>query len=131
MKYRISPKDWEAISAYLDGQLSQHELLRLENRLQTDKDLNAACNELRNIKKLLHNQPKIAAPRNFLLTPEMVGIKSGDRRSCLANGSDSSNDIICGGIFRGSCHTINASRTFYAGTGASNGSRLSTLCHNG
>ncbi len=81
MKDRISPKDWEAISAYLDGQLSQYDRLGLENRFQTEKDLNAACTELRIIRKLLHSQPKIEAPKNFLLTPEMVRIKSGGHRT--------------------------------------------------
>jgi hypothetical protein len=80
MTTRISPRDWEALSAYLDGQLSPNELTRLEKRLRLSADLRAALEDLRRTRALLRSQPRLKAPRNFTLTPEMVG-RSAPQRS--------------------------------------------------
>lgn len=75
MKNPIKPRDWDALSAYLDGQLSDREHARLETRLKTDPELQTALEELRQTRGLLHNLPKLRVPRNYTLTPEMVGLK--------------------------------------------------------
>lgn len=73
MMTRISPRDWEALSAYLDGQLNQKEHARLEKRLQFNAELSLALEDLRRTRAVLRSQPRLRAPRNFTLTPEMVG----------------------------------------------------------
>ncbi len=73
MKDTISKRDWETVSAYLDGQLSQREQARLESRLQKDFQLQIALNELRNTRDVLRSTPRLRVPRNFMLTPEMAG----------------------------------------------------------
>jgi hypothetical protein len=75
MTSKISPREWEALSAYLDGQLSRKERSRLEESLQARSDLRAALEELRRTHVILHSQADMHAPRNFTLTPEMVGLK--------------------------------------------------------
>lgn len=73
MTTKISPREWEAISAYLDGQLAPHERTRLEARLEQDRELSLALEEMRRVRVMLRSQPKLRAPRNFTLTPQMVG----------------------------------------------------------
>ena len=75
MTTRISSRDWETISAYLDDQLDRREKARLENRLQKDSDLRKALEEMRRTRLMLRNLPKMRAPRNYTLTPKMVGIR--------------------------------------------------------
>jgi hypothetical protein len=68
-------RDVEKLSAYLDGQLKPSELARLESRLQTDPELASILKELRQTRGLLRQLPQRRAPRNFTLTPKMVGQK--------------------------------------------------------
>ncbi|MFC1997467.1 hypothetical protein ACFLXI_07675 [Chloroflexota bacterium] len=73
MKDKISKRDWETISAYLDGQLSPRKQARLETRLQADHQFQILLDELRNTRHVLRNVPRLRAPRSFMLTPEMAG----------------------------------------------------------
>jgi anti-sigma factor RsiW len=68
-------RDVEKLSAYLDGGLKPSEIARLEARLQTDPGLAAVLQDLRQSRALLRKLPQRRAPRNFTLTPKMVGIK--------------------------------------------------------
>lgn len=72
---RISPRDLESLSAYLDGQLTAREHARLEARLEEDQNLQVSLEELRRTRAALRSLPIIRAPRNFTLTPEMVGVR--------------------------------------------------------
>jgi hypothetical protein len=73
MKTHITGREWEDLSAYLDGQLSPKESARLEAKLQASAELRAALDGLSQTRNLLRSQPALRAPRNFLLTPKMVG----------------------------------------------------------
>ncbi|MEA3441300.1 MAG: hypothetical protein U9R58_13565 [Chloroflexota bacterium] len=75
MTKKMYERDWEALSAYSDGQLSSSESARLESRLPESGELRAALDELRKTSDLLRSQPKLRAPRNFILTPDMVGLR--------------------------------------------------------
>lgn len=75
MTNNISNHDWEAISAYLDGELNNKERMRLEARLQGSAELRRAADDLRRMRLVLRSQPKVKAPRNFTLTPQMAGIR--------------------------------------------------------
>lgn len=68
-------RDVERLSAYLDGQLSRAETTRLETRLQTDPALAAILMDLRQARAALRRTPVRRAPRNFILTPKMAGIR--------------------------------------------------------
>jgi hypothetical protein len=76
MTKNISMREWEALSAYLDGQLSAKERTRLETRLEQMPELRSALEDLRQTRSVLRSQPKVRAPRNFTLTPDMVGLKA-------------------------------------------------------
>jgi hypothetical protein len=73
MRAQISNREYEQISAYLDGQLSSNEQHKLEERLKTRPDLQIVLDDLRRTKNLLRMAPHRRAPRNFMLTPTMVG----------------------------------------------------------
>jgi hypothetical protein len=73
MMKNLSLRDWEALSAYLDDQLSRKQRARLEGRLQKNPELKAGLDELRSTMAVLQSQPRLRAPRNFMLTPDMVG----------------------------------------------------------
>jgi hypothetical protein len=79
MTKNISLREWEALSAFLDNQLNEKDRRRLEARLKQDADLQEALSGLRQTRAVLRSQPKVRAPRNFTLTPAMVGQKSQAR----------------------------------------------------
>lgn len=66
-------REYERFSAYLDGQLSPQEVSRLEEDLRRNPQWQLALDELRETRALLRRAPRYRAPRNFTLTPEMVG----------------------------------------------------------
>ena len=69
----MNQRDIELLSSYLDGQLKPSETARLEIRLSTDPNLRAVLDDLRSARGLLRQLPMRKAPRNFTLTPKMVG----------------------------------------------------------
>jgi anti-sigma factor RsiW len=79
MTQQISPRDWEFLSAYLDRQLKPQEIASLEARLSTDPVLSAALGELQRTRNALRSLPKLRAPRNFTLTPQMAGQRATAR----------------------------------------------------
>lgn len=71
----ISSRDLETLSAYLDGQLTSGEKVRLESRLKTEPELTAALGGLSEVRAVLRRAPRRRAPRRFTLTPKMAGVK--------------------------------------------------------
>lgn len=69
----MNRRDLELLSSYLDGQLKPSDSARLEARLSKDPDLRAVLEDLRATRSLLRQLPMRKAPRNFTLTPAMVG----------------------------------------------------------
>jgi hypothetical protein len=72
MRERLSNRDYQQISAYLDEQLTQSERRRFEERLRAHPELQAALDELSRTRALLRQAPRRRAPRNFTLTPAMA-----------------------------------------------------------
>src|SRR5512134_658596 len=69
----MKQRDLELLSSYLDGQLSPSDATRLEARLLVEPDLRSVLRDLRSARSLLRQLPLRKAPRNFKLTPQMVG----------------------------------------------------------
>lgn len=69
----MKQRDLELLSSYLDGQLSSSDATRLEARLLVEPDLRSVLSDLRSARSLLRKLPMRKAPRNFRLTPKMVG----------------------------------------------------------
>jgi anti-sigma factor RsiW len=69
----MNQRDLELLSSYLDGQLKPSDSARLEKRLASDPALRAVLDDLRSARGLLRQLPMRKAPRNFTLTPKMVG----------------------------------------------------------
>jgi hypothetical protein len=70
---KISDRDLEVLSAYLDGELSGEAVDRLEARIQADRDLLDTFEQLQRTRTMLRSLPKMRAPRNYFITTEMVG----------------------------------------------------------
>ena len=68
----LSSRDLENLSAYLDAQMTPNERRRLEEQLSGSPALQTALNELRQTRQMLRSLPRLKAPRNFTLKPEMV-----------------------------------------------------------
>ena len=79
MTEQVTKGEWEALSAYLDGQLARRKRDRLEKMLQMRPELRLALAELKRTRIILRSQPRIRAPRHFTLTPEMVGARKAMR----------------------------------------------------
>src|SRR5512133_1558920 len=69
----MNQRDLELLSSYLDGQLKSSDYARMEAPLSTDPNLRPVLNDLRSARGLLRQLPLRKAPRNFTLTPKMVG----------------------------------------------------------
>ncbi len=72
MKSTISQRDWQTLSEYLDNELPDRQVSRLEDRLAKESELKKALDELQRTRLLLRYQAKLRAPHNFTLTPAMV-----------------------------------------------------------
>jgi anti-sigma factor RsiW len=68
----LSSKDLEILSAYLDDQLKPGEVKRLETRLSENSGLSATLEDLKRTRLMVRSLPKVRAPRNFTLSPQMV-----------------------------------------------------------
>lgn len=75
MNSQLTHQDWEALSAYLDGQLNSHEQNRIEARMETNPALRAALEDLSRTRQILRSTPRLRVPRSFALSPEMAGIE--------------------------------------------------------
>jgi hypothetical protein len=68
----INPQDYELLSAYIDGELTDDERISLEQRLAEDSFLQHELNSLRSTVSLIHTLQPMTAPRDFTLTEAMV-----------------------------------------------------------
>jgi hypothetical protein len=73
--------DAEALSAYLDGQLSPPETRRLEQRIHSDPELRELLADLRFGRAALKQVPRRRVPRNFVLRPSMAALRGPVPRS--------------------------------------------------
>lgn len=69
---QLSPKDWQLLSEYLDGQLSARSQAQLEQRLREHPELRSALEEIRQTRSILRSVRMQRVPRNFTLTPAMA-----------------------------------------------------------
>jgi anti-sigma factor RsiW len=72
---KLSDRDLETLSAYLDGEISSRDRERLEARLHSDPALQEYLVGLQRTRAAVRSLPKLRAPRSYYLTPEMVGQK--------------------------------------------------------
>lgn len=74
-----TPDELQALSAYIDNQLSSTERVALEQRLQQDTRLRAELESLQSTVALVRSLPTLKAPRNFTLDPAEFGKKPSAR----------------------------------------------------
>ena len=72
MSRQPSFRDLKKLSTYLDGELNAPASRRLEDRLAHDPILRAALDDIRQTRAVLRRTPQRRAPRNFMLSPQMV-----------------------------------------------------------
>jgi hypothetical protein len=73
MNKEINPHEMQMLSEYMDGQLPDKKRILLEKRLQSEPKLQETLGCLRRTSLMLKLLPVRRAPRNFFVTPEMVG----------------------------------------------------------
>lgn len=66
------PSDLEAITAYLDGEVTPEEKRILAERLKVEKELQELYEQLSHTRAILRAQPLLRAPRSYTLQPQMV-----------------------------------------------------------
>lgn len=71
---KLTGKDYELLSAYLDGELATKERTRLEAQLRSQPELHEALLQMRRTRQLLRAAPRLRPRRNFTLTEKMVGL---------------------------------------------------------
>ncbi len=76
---KLSKRELERLSAYLDGELNARQTARVEARLEGDALFREALAELRQTTQWLRSMPQVTPPRRFSLTPEMVESRPADR----------------------------------------------------
>lgn len=72
-EYQLTDGDYELISAYIDDALTAAERASFEARLQSDDLLASELEAMRRTVAAVGDLPVLKAPRNFTLTPEIVG----------------------------------------------------------
>jgi hypothetical protein len=77
---RHRTRDLEQLSAYLDHALRDRQIRQLESRLQREPALREQLENLRQTKLLMSQLPRMRAPRNFTLTPDMVKVRQPQKR---------------------------------------------------
>jgi hypothetical protein len=73
-KSKVSRRDIEALSSYLDGELSPTERTELVRRMRQDTGLQEELKNLQQARSVLRALPKARAPRNYTLKPHMLGL---------------------------------------------------------
>lgn len=72
---QTSFRDVEQLSALLDEKLNPAEAARLQKRIETDPELRAVYDDLRQTRFLLRRLPQRRAPRNFTLKPSAARVR--------------------------------------------------------
>lgn len=74
-----NPNDIELLSAYIDGELSDSEIEILEKRLESELALQEEWLSLRQTVQLIQQLPQLKAPRDFRLSPELLGLSPTEK----------------------------------------------------
>lgn len=67
-KEKVSPRAFEELSAYIDGQVSQEEAQAIEAKLARSIHLQQAHDQIKALRAVTRALPQRKAPRNFILT---------------------------------------------------------------
>lgn len=74
----LSPRAFEKLSAYIDGQVSQEEAQAIEAKLARSIHLQQAHDQIKSLRAVTRALPQRKAPRNFILTrAEAATVKRG------------------------------------------------------
>src|SRR5262245_47955993 len=81
----LNDQDYELLSAYIDGALTETERAALETRLAAEDELRQELEALRETVGLIRALPERAAPRNFVLSRSMMLERRPPRRFVLSS----------------------------------------------
>jgi len=79
----LSDRDYELISAYLDGEVDIRQKKVIENRLAQDAQFKSAYEQLFRTRRLMRSQPLLRAPRNYTLSPKMLSTSQTSPKALL------------------------------------------------
>lgn len=80
----LTERDYELLSAYLDGELTDTERSALEIRLLADARLRAELDALHQVRLMVRAMPILPAPRSFALTQQMLQAAAPQRPRVLS-----------------------------------------------
>lgn len=72
MKETLTNKDYEMISAFLDQELDESDMLAFADRMSSEADLHEEMQDLYKIKQLARQIPEVKPPRSYVLTQKMA-----------------------------------------------------------
>lgn len=72
----LPQREFEMLSAYLDGELSPRQIRKLEARLRAEPRFQRELTFLRSLSSSMRALPQASPPRSLILTPEMVEIEA-------------------------------------------------------
>ena len=79
----LSDRDYELISAYLDGEVDIRQRKVIKNRLAQDAQFKLAYEQLSQTRRLIRSQPLLRAPRNYTLSAKMLSASQTAPRTFL------------------------------------------------
>ena len=63
------------LSSYLDKKLSPSQIAKIDEELKKDQQSQEILTQMQQVKFLLKKAPVHKVPKNFILSPKMVGMK--------------------------------------------------------
>lgn len=79
----LSDRDYELISAYLDGEVDVRQKTVIENLLARDAQFKSAYEQLSRTRCLMRSQPLLRAPRNYTLSAKMLSVSQASPKVFL------------------------------------------------
>ena len=74
-KDHLPQREFESLSAYIDGELRSRAARKLESRLKSDPVLRQTYLELRAVARGMRALPQVRPPRSFILSQEIIGVR--------------------------------------------------------
>ena len=72
MTEKLTEKDYELISSYLDQELDRKDVVRFAERMAADQQISSEVSDLMKVKAMIRELPTVTPPRNYILTRAMA-----------------------------------------------------------
>lgn len=80
----LSDRDYELISAFLDGEVDARQKKDIEGRLSRDTQFRSAYEQMSRTRQLMRSQPLLRAPRTYTLSSKAIAALQPTKRALLS-----------------------------------------------